>query len=362
MKSARKLLQTLRKQKLDAVVAKALASPSADLKSDLEEIDRYSKLLALLEPRWTPDFGIAAVVAILCITLAAFLWSEPVRRTNVSLAVETQSVRAVFARDWEFEPSFRSSAMHFERLSTIDAPNLDLALVTNPGDAWLKLDGGQIELQSLQVRQNASWEAVSDSDQLSLFLGAQPVEGRITVRGKVSVTAGPADGRKTLEKQFDLPIPETITFTAKDPRGVPAQLTVHSPRDWSLGKLPVSALSFSSERAGGPGDRTLTSGVRSGTVQFSDAPWPPIQLFENELLSVNQTGKARVELRGKEGAMHVTLSGPVRNVTLGDEQAERVLAPSYLEYFYNQKSFAFFWSAVIFLWGVIWSVRKTVLR
>jgi hypothetical protein len=359
----RKCLESRRKNKIESAVAKTLSSnPPPDIKPDLNDIDQYTQLISLTQPRWSPDSGLAVVVALLCVSAAGFLWSARIPRTNVSLAVDTESMRGEFARDWEFNRLFQSSTMHFERLSTIEAPNLALSIHENDGDAWFKLDGGQLQLQSVQVRQNGSWEAISDTEQVSLFLGNGPVEGRVTVRGRVNVTAGPEDGQKSLDRQFDLTIPETITFGVKDPHGVPAQLTVHSPTDWSLGKLPVSNLGFSMEQPTESADKTLTSGIRSGSLQFSDTSWPPIQLFENELLAVHQSEKARIEVRGQKGLMHVTLNGPVRNVTIGDEQALRVLAPSYLEYFYNRKSWAFFWGAIVFLWGILWSIRKTVLR
>jgi hypothetical protein len=359
----RKSLESRRKEKIEATVAKTLSSnPPPDVTTDLDEIDRYSRVIDLTEPRWSRDSGLAVAVATLCVLVAGILWSSPIPHTNVSLAVDTESMRGEFARDWEFDRLFQSSTMHFERLSTIEAPNLDLSIHETGGDAWLKLEGGHLQLQSLQVREKSTWEAVSDVEQVSVFLGNGPIEGKVTVIGRVNVTAGPRDGQKSVDKQFDVAIPETIIFGAQDPHGVPAQLTVHSPLEWSLGKLPVSNLSFSMEQTTESADKTITSGIHSGTLQFSDTSLPATHLFENELLAVHQSEKARIEVRSQKGLMHVTLNGLVRNVTIGDEQAHRVLGPSYLEYFYNRKSWAFFWGAIVFLWGVLWGIRKTLFH
>jgi hypothetical protein len=359
----RKVLESKRKQKVDQVVVKLLSSdPPPDIKPDLDEIDQYCRIIDQTKPRWTPDSRLAVVVAMVCVSIAAFLWISPIPKTNISLALDTESVRGEFARDWEFKRSFKSPAMHIERLSTIEAPNLGLSIHEAQGDAWLKVDGGQLEIQSIEIRQNCTLEAVSSEGIVDLFLGNSPLDGKMTVRGHVTVSAGPRDGQKSLEKQFDIPIPETIIFSVTNSSGVPAQVTIHSPADWSLSSVPLSNISFSMEQPTEAAERILTSGVRSGTLQFNDTSWGPLQLPENEFLAIHQSANARIDLRSTKGLVHATINGQVKDVTLGDERSKRVLVPSYLEYFYNRKSLAFFWGAIVFLWGALWSIRKIMFR
>jgi hypothetical protein len=64
-------------------------------------------------------------------------------------------MRCSLARPWHIENAFRAPQMHFERLSTVQAPNLGLSLDEKSPDAWFELRGGTVELQSLDIGSGA---------------------------------------------------------------------------------------------------------------------------------------------------------------------------------------------------------------
>ena len=189
--------------------------------------------------------------------------------------------------------------------------------------------------------------------------------GRIascTVTGKVNVTAGPRAGETSVNGSYQIDIPETVEFAVSRPQSVPSQLTVHSPEPWSLGRPQATHLSFAREEIKGAGERWLTSGIKSGTARFDDTAWPVLELREGDLLTMRPAQSAVLDARGAKGVIHMTVNGAVSGLRVGDSTTKTELAPSYLEYLYNKKSLAFFWSAIVFLWGLIWSVRNTIFR
>ena len=68
-----------------------------------------------------------------------------------------------------------------------------------------------------------------------------------------------------------------------------------------------------------------------------------------------------MELHGLN-TLQVRFEGVARDIFLGPEGFRRSLAPSLLEYFYHQKRLGFAWTAVVFFWGLLWSLRKTIMR
>ena len=106
----------------------------------------------------------------------------------------------------------------------------------------------------------------------------------------------------------------------------------------------------------------LTSGLKSGTARFNDTAWPVLELREGDFLSMRPAATAILDAKGAKGVIHMTVNGAVSALRVGDSATSTELAPSYLEYLYNKKSLAFFWSAIVFLWGLIWSVRNTIFR
>jgi hypothetical protein len=203
-------------------------------------------------------------------------------------------------------------------------------------------------------------EISSADDEVDLFASRAPLTGRVSILGKVTVTAGPKYGEVSTHHTYDLSIPETIEFSVLDPKDVPTEISIHAPAQWHLSRPPYSQLSFAREEVTGAAQRALTSGITSGTIRFNDTSWPVLDLREGDLVRVNRTESARIEAQGDGRLMHVTLNGFVGSVTVGDAETSKELAPSYLEYLYNRKSLVFLWSTIVFLWGLIWRMSKVI--
>jgi hypothetical protein len=356
----RRLLRAKREEQIEKAAREVVTKGDAvTAKTALEQIQVYSALLAEADRLPAHEWMWPAVIASLCIAVIGILWSVRIPRTDVSLTLDTTSVRTVLADAWRLENAFHSPQMHFERLARIDAPNLGLS-IDGSTDAWLRLEGGEIVLQTLELKDKAMLEIFADENEIKMFASRAPFSGTVSVMGKITVSAGPNAGNVSTHRSYQIEIPETIEFSVTDPQSVPSQFSIHSPNKWSFSKPRVSDISFVKEEASGAGERALTSGVKSGTLRFNDTSWPTMDVREGDLLRVNRTESARLDAQGDGHSMHVTLNGLVGSVTVGDSETRKNLAPSYLEYMYNRKSLAFLWSGIVFLWGLVWRVSKTV--
>ena len=362
-KDDRDSLASQRDERIARVGRRLLSGESPrDVQAELDEIDVYSKVLGAMPPKRQRTWVVPAIVAFICVAVAGLLWSVKVPRTSISMAAQTGTMRFTLARPWRIENAFRSSSMHFERLSTIQAPNLGLTIKETSPDAWFELRGGSIELQTLDIGRGARVEINNDPAEMDIYASGAPLSGKLTVVGDVTVTGGPRAGETTVNATHQLEIPETVEFAVEKPQRIATQLSVHELKEWTLGQLRVADLDFAREEVRGAGERSLTSGVKSGTVRFHDTTWPEVALREGDIVGIRPTESAVLLTRGAEDAIHVTLSGLVSSVRVGDSASQRNLAPSYLEYLYGKKSLGFFWGAIVFLWGFIWSVRNTVFR
>jgi len=357
----RKLLETRRKERIESATRRLL--DGEEVLPDLQQIDAYSRLLAATEPkRGERKWLWPAAAALICVTTAGILWSLKIPRTNVSMTVDSDTLAIGLERPWHVENVFHSALMHVERLSTISAPNLGLTIDQRSGDAWFELKGGVIELQTLDVGQNASLEIYTDQDSVDLYASRARVSGRATVMGKVTVTAGPRAGETSVDRSFDVVVPETIEFSIDRPQSVPSQLSVRAPDPWSIGHPQATQLSFAREELRGMGERWVTSGIKGGTIRFDDTAWPVMEVRERDFMRLRLTPSTVLDAHGANGVMHVTVNGAVSGVRIGSSDREADLAPSYLEYLYNKKSLGLFWGAMVFVWGLIWGLRNTVLR
>jgi hypothetical protein len=63
-----------------------------------------------------------------------------------------------------------------------------------------------------------------------------------------------------------------------------------------------------------------------------------------------------------EQDVRVVFQGTVREVRLGPPGYAENLMPTYLEYFYFNQPLAFFWGAIVFFWGLLWGIRRTLFQ
>ncbi|HEV7429304.1 MAG TPA: hypothetical protein VGQ46_23370 [Thermoanaerobaculia bacterium] len=336
---------------------------ASEVQPDLDEIETYSRILDAMGPKKRrTNWIVPAVVAFVCVTVAGVLWSVKVPRTSISMAAQTGTMRFLLAQPWHIENAFHSPLMHFERLSTIQAPNLGLSLNEKSTDAWFELRGGTVNLEMLDIGRGARVEINNDLGEMDIYASGARLSGKLTVLGNVTVIAGPRAGETSVSTSYQLEIPETVEFAVLKPQRIASQVSVHQPAAWALGRLSAEELDFEREEVRGAGERSLTSEVKSGTLRFDDTSWPALELREGDVVGIRPTESAVLMTRGADHAIHVTLSGLVSSIRVGDAASQRNLAPSYLEYLYGQKSLGFFWGAIVFLWGFIWSVRNTVFR
>src|SRR5215831_2222126 len=283
----RKALLEKRDELIEKLARRTLAEEpgdQADLKSEISSISIYNTLLSEFKVSLTPAWVWPALLSSICVAVIGILWSVPVSHTDIAATLDTNCLRTNLAENWMIENVFRAPLMHFERLSTIKAPNLGISVDQNSGDAWLELQGGQVALQSLEVKKGSFIELLGGDKEVDLFASRGSLTGKITITGKILVLAGPKSGEVSTRNSFDFDIPETIEFSVEDPSGVPTEISVHSPVNWSLSRPRVSDVSFVREEVSGAAQHTLTSGIKAGSIRFNDASWPVLELHEGDLL------------------------------------------------------------------------------
>ena len=359
-RSSERLRRALEKRVDSLIDTAASADHPAPHPDDVAQMELYARLLDLERKMRSTDRWLAVGVALGCVTIASILWATPLRSSNVSINVLSQTVRGRLAHDWDLRSPFAGALVHVEHLSSVQAPNLGLSTDDGSGDVWFKIEGGRAVLQSIHIREGASFELSASSDSATIFLNRGVFDGRITLIGKGVVSSGPRSGVATIHQAFDVSIPETIEFGVTTAQTVPASLTIHTKDDWALGSAAMENIGFLTESDRTPGASVMASTIKSGSLRFMDVNWAPITLNENDVLSLEGAGASRTDMSIRQHGVHVTVNGPVNKVVMGEVQAARQIAPSYLEYFYGRQTLAFFWGFVMFLWGVLWGIRKTL--
>ena len=275
----------------------------------------------------------------------------------MTLAVQTDNVHAHLAKPWSLASPIHAQVVHLDHVSGLHDSALGLDSNDQDSDLSCRFEGGQVVLQSLELRKGALLNVAATNDSFALVTGEQPFQGTIWVLGKGKLTVGSSAGT-LLTKPYDLPVPETIDFIASGAKGIDSEIDIHSAGDWSLGVVPASEVSFDYELRS-LADRQVLSGIRSGSSQSTTHVLAaPITLGASEHLFIGDASQARLQIGYQKKVMSAALSGAVSHVRMGDQDDARDLAPSLLEYLYNKRSLSLFWAAVTAGWALLWGIRK----
>jgi hypothetical protein len=359
----RKRIQAQQHTELQDVVSRLADNPSADVTEHLRRLKTYTEVLAFLQPRWSRETIISVCVAILSIGLAGLLWGLRARETRITVKVDSSTVALKLARPWSWSGDLPldTGAVTLEYLAALTAPELFPQLTSARGDAWIHLTGGNVSLAGLQVKQDGILELESAHNELlGVYARGAELSGQLMVGDTIRIKAGVAMEHPDVDTERHITVPETIVFHAEGKGAVPVRLRLRPKEMWLLRNLYVQELRFTRQIPTEAGEIAFISTIKKGTVTLHDVA-ESITLQENEPLTLTGVRGRLVELRSND-MFTLQFEGTVQKLATGPADAQVNLAPSLLKYYYHQEPLTFFWSAVVFIWGILWSIRKTVFH
>jgi hypothetical protein len=359
----RQRLAAQRATEVEAIANRLLISPTAEVGEQLDRLEVYARLLALLQPRLSREWLLAMFVAVLSLGGAGLLWGLQVRETRLTLDLQSEAVVVKLAQPWTWngELPLDTRRVELATLTALETPELFPPLNSEDDNVWIRLQGGKAALEKLQLGQHGILEIDTlQKDHLEIYARQAAMDGRFMVWGTTRVQAGVVPGTLSIDVARELFVPETIVFRAAGQGARPVQLKLCPGEPWVLRHLPVQGLAFTRQIPTEPGENPFVSTIKSGTLTLTDVG-QQVTLQENDSLSLSGLQGRLAEVRSGD-SLHLRFEGTARQVALGPAGFQRSLAPSFLRYYYHQKPLKFFWGAVVFLWGLLWGIRKTILH
>ncbi|MDM8547929.1 hypothetical protein QUF61_15685 [Candidatus Venteria ishoeyi] len=161
-------------------------------------------------------------------------------------------------------------------------------------------------------------------------------------------------------------IPDTLTFHTEEGTGAPIVLRTDQVDDFRLRQILIEKLSFGEENP--PGTGRFESLVLGGKIRLLQTG-KIIKLEEADILNLtffeSKPLHRRVEIiknsAGKKiKGLKLIAEGYVKGIEFGPRGFERDLRPTLLEYIYHEQRLGFYWGSALFLWSLLWSIKRTL--
>ena len=303
--------------------------------------------------RWPLSIGI------ICLFVIWLAWILPINRVEVSFEVVSRNISLKLSRDWELKSSLPVKSLFVNNLHKVSAPELDIGFLRNVDmdqePVRLILEGDYIRLKKLALPKDATIDLTSYGHKLILYSKGAPLCGMIDVANVnlTLVTEHDEGIAPIFKKTEDI---ETIRFESVEAPGTPVKIDCKTTTTWKMRNFQASSIHFShdSDTSG-----KFESTVKSGRIKLLETGLEH-ELREYDLLMLKDIKTRRLECSKTDEGIKLFFRGSVSAIEAGPGGFRKNLAPTWLEYLYHQKKSGFFWSAVVSLWGLLWSFKNTI--
>jgi hypothetical protein len=339
-----KRLREERAKRYNDAARKLLENDDVDgAKQQLTWVETSAKLLSSTQHATQRKWSV--LILFICVVLAGLAWTLRIPSTHVTLDVTTGNVVLRLRDNWESNHQFVADEISIKNVAVDSYKNSDS----------LHIKGKEIVVGSLMIQKDAEVELSVVDHELRIFVKQAQLSGEISFQ-QAQLTIETEDD--TIERSFDEEIPETITFKTAKVGAVPVELKISGHEGWRLRSLPIQGIGFVEEFP--PNSGIFESVIRSGKVTVLETGVEE-ELQELDALIVKDAKSRRLELANTENGVQVIFEGTTSKILAGPQDFATNLTPTIFQYIYHQEKLKVFWGAVIFLTGLLWRVRNTLL-
>ena len=356
------LKDLLRAQSAAAAQKLAAGAPADD---ELHRIDQIQTLLKFLpESNRGRLFGAGAIAAA-CLVVASLPWTiRPSAHVQMTVTTDKVIVGLDKSFNWSGTWNLNAGKLRMEYLSRVELPPELTATNLLTGLAWLESSNGNFALKSLELQANAeiSFDKLDQGDTTwRIAFRNAPMLGQLEVSGAPAISAGRSPGQPVPLSQATFGIPRIVPFN-HDGGQTAAVLSVTPRNALELVDLPIKQISFAREEEEEEGSDTLfRSAIVKGKLTILSTK-EEVPLDAGSRLRLSGVKGVISNMTIGDGGITLAFDGMVGGASIGPLGYERELRPSWLEILFHQQRFGFFWSAVTFIWGLLWGARALVSR
>lgn len=270
---------------------------------------------------------------------------------NVSIDIITKSVTLKLKKDWITSTRFSVSQLSISNLKEVSAPGANIK-VTNSQPFDMELKGDNIVLDKFGLSSNSEITIQTENNNQAFLIKNDRLSTDVQV-GKANLHINNAQ----VDTALNFEVPETFKIKSFPSVAIPISIMFTDTTDWRFRDMLISNITFLEESL--PGSGKFVSSIVSGTLKILEID-KEIALEEGDWLLLENLANRRLEITKSNSELKIHVEGIIAKAKAGSELFEKELNPSILEYLYYTKFMAFFWSCVVFIFTLIWSIKNAL--
>lgn len=307
-------------------------------------IDKYEKKPGNIQ--------LSLIIVLISVLLIGLGLTIRVPKAKISVNVMTQNAGFTLKKRWVLNNRFSSSELNISNLKEVSWAGANMN-VKSEQPFTFELKGRDIVLDQFALDSNSELTIQLQDGMQHFSIKNDSIVTDIQV-GKASININ--DGQ--LDTTLDSEIPQIFKVKSFKSRGMPVDIMLSDTGRWSIRDILISDINFLQESF--PGSGKFLSSIASGSVKILETD-KEVKLEEGDWLLFEDLNISRFQISKAGSELKIHMEGEVSNASTGSELFVKNLNPTIIEYLYYAKSFAFFWSSMIFMWSLLWSFKNTIL-
>ena len=347
-------LKSERRKRFKNSVKSLLDGKTDSAKENIEWINLSTELISKSTER--RNFQWALLIGIVCLIIISLGFTMHVRTAQVSVEIIASGVSFSFAEDWRSEQALIGDTFYINKVKTVHSSLIpQIYHSSQPG--LLELSGSDIELKNIAFSKSGYIDMQKQRDNLILDVKNSRVFGRFSLRTGIIVINDDADTLDIPARRPKL----TYTFETDSVTGIAdnLHLDIGNLENLDLNNLNISEATFRVENP--PGSGQFESTIHHGNIHLFDTK-EKINILENEKLFIKAVDCRQARVFLSNDKIGFKFVGKINALSGGFQNISKNYKPTYLKYFYHNQQLALFWSALVFLFGIIWSIKNSLFR
>lgn len=346
-----KSLKEERKRILGSASEYLLKHQVDEVNQKLDWIDAYQRLKSFNKSRTEALIWpiIVGIISLVIIGLSAII---RIPSATIQMDVTASEIGFVLTNDWELKEELKPEELTINNLKYLNAPGTGIIKRNQPFAVELI---NNISFRKLGLEENSKLRIYNDKEDIYFFIWRDSINDFLQVnstflniiRSTTEIDSFYVDGL----------YPESIFFTTFIGKGEPIKIKFKGLDDWQISNFRVDSIIFNTEDGLGPKD--LKSSIISGNVKILETGIV-YSLEERDSIVLRGLRQSRFKISSSERAIKIHFEGVVDTIKLGPENFIKSAKPTILEYLYYQKFWAFIWSSVVVISGMLFSLKKTI--
>lgn len=344
-----KLRQEINKR-LKTATDSLLHDDKTRAKENIEWIELATTLAGKAESK-SDKRRMPVIIGLISIFLIGLGLILKIPKTNIAIDVVAKNVVLKLKKEWLINNRFSSPEITIDNLKEVYSPGAGIKVVRNQPFS-IDLKGEDIAMNGFRLSPDAEFAIqLQDSIQYFKIKNDSLVTDIQVSKAHININ----DGQVDTDLNFE--IPQLFNIRSFKSVAVPVSIMLSDTSGWSFRDISISGIDFLEESSQGSGK--FVSSIISANVKILETD-KETRLEEGDWLLLKKLQNRRIQITKSNSVLKIHIEGEVAKIRAGSELFEKNLKPTIIEYLYYTKSFAFFWSCIVFIWSLLWSFKNTL--